>query len=250
MSEESDKLTTTDQYGRKKWNIEIYEQQAKSKHTTQPTTTNTSPLIQDESSSSEFIKHRNKLLKDSLGAVKTYNLISPTSGSSSKTYGSNKRFGFFCPVCDLSFRDNLALIDHLNSPQHVQKVNQVSRESRRAKQGMGEGEEGEEEEVGELDGGIRRADLGEVVKMIERLVNKSIRSKDELSNKNNGGLSFTERVERRRKFEQDKRLKRQEKRQRRRKKQKLIENDQQQQGETNDEMSSFMGFSNFGSSKR
>ena len=249
MSEESDKLTTTDQYGRKKWNIEIYEQQAKSKHTTQPTTTNTSPLIQDESSSLEFIKHRNKLLKDLLGAVKTYNLISPGSGSTSKTYGSNKRFGFFCPVCDLSFRDNLALIDHLNSPQHVLKVNQVSRELRRAKQ-MEEGEEEEEEGLCELDGGIRRADLGEVVKMIERLVNKSIRLKDEVSNKNNGGLSFTERVERRRKFEQDKRLKRQEKRQRRRKKQKLIENDQQQQGETNDEMSSFMGFSNFGSSKR
>ncbi|RLV96091.1 hypothetical protein JA1_000537 [Spathaspora sp. JA1] len=228
----SDDKQTTDQYGRRKWNVEIYEQEAKSKKKqTPPTQLSDQTLIHNESSSSDYLKHRNKLLQDSINAVKQFNLINPDVDSS-KSYGANKRFGFFCPICDLSFRDNLALIDHLNSPQHVHKANEASRKLRK---------EGKEEEEGELlEGGIRKADISEVISTIEQLVTKSLRDKSESSS---GGLTFVERVEKRRKFEQDKLEQRQQKRQR--KKQKL----QQAKQDESNPVASIMGFSDFGSKK-
>ncbi|EGW33404.1 uncharacterized protein SPAPADRAFT_60764, partial [Spathaspora passalidarum NRRL Y-27907] len=149
---------STDQYGRRKWNVELYEEEAKTKKETTSSSVQLSKqsIIQSETSSSEYIKHRNKLLQDSINAVKQFNLINPEVDVS-KSFGANKRFGFFCPICDLSFRDNLALVDHLNSPQHVRKANEASRKLRK---------EGDQEESGELEGGIQRANLSEVISTI------------------------------------------------------------------------------------
>ena len=78
----------------------------------------------------------------------------------------NKRFGFFCPICDVSFRDNLLLIDHLNSPQHVSKAKLMN---------LGIDNNSAEQEL--LENGIRRASLQEVVLTMERLIAKSINEK-------------------------------------------------------------------------
>lgn len=94
-------------------------------------------------------------------------------------FWSKERFGFVCPVCDLSFRDNLALIDHFNSPQHVSKVFQQNRSA-------------EEPHTELLDGGIRRATLKEVVTVMESLVAKRLNEK---SLQPEDGPSFAERVE-------------------------------------------------------
>ena len=131
----------------------------------------------------EYIKQRNKLLDQLIKAVKKYNLITPELSTTTTTYGKNKRFGFFCPICDVSFRDNLLLIDHLNSPQHISKLNQVN---------SSKGDTAQNQEL--LEGGIRRASLQEVVSTMERLVAKSIREKNSLEN-DQSGLSFQERVE-------------------------------------------------------
>ncbi|EMG50621.1 hypothetical protein G210_2044, partial [Candida maltosa Xu316] len=187
------------------------------------------PQIEDDSSSLEYITQRNKLLDQSLNAVKKYNLISPQSTTS--TFGKNKRFGFFCPICDVSFRDNLLLIDHLNSPQHVSKLNQLNT-----------GKDSQSQEL--LEGGIRRATLKEVVTTMEKLIAKSIQVKNDITN-TPSGLSFQERVERRKEFEEKKKQKRIERKQtqKQRKRQKV------QQTTNNNEVNDIMGFGNFGSTK-
>lgn len=58
MSGESDKIST-DQYGRRKWNVDLYEKEAKDRknQSTQPTlATTTTNQINDHSSSLEYIE--------------------------------------------------------------------------------------------------------------------------------------------------------------------------------------------------
>lgn len=241
MSGESDKIST-DQYGRRKWNVDLYEKEAKDRknQSTQPTlaTTTTTNQINDHSSSLEYIEHRNKLLNELINAVKQYSLINPQTSTSTTTFGKNKRFGFFCPICDVSFRDNLLLIDHLNSPQHVSKAKLMN---------LGIDNNSAEQEL--LENGIRRASLQEVVLTMERLIAKSINEK---SNSEDGrtGLTFNQRVEKRREYEDRKRSKRAERKQiqKQRKKQKTTSDDDKEK-ETNININNLMGFNSFGSTK-
>ncbi|RCK55219.1 U4/U6.U5 small nuclear ribonucleoprotein component snu23 [Candida viswanathii] len=225
---------TTDQYGRKKWNLEVYAAEARNKKRQGETPAGTAHQIQDDSSSLEYISQRNKLLDQLLSAVKKYNLISPESSTTTTTYGKNKRFGFFCPICDLSFRDNLLLIDHLNSPQHISKLNQLNA----SKDGT------QNEEL--LEGGIRRASLKEVVSTVERLVAKSIQEKNRLDN-TQSGQSFAERVEKRREFEEKRKQKRHERKNVQKQRKKL--KGEQAPDAASDDIANLMGFGSFGSTK-
>ncbi|ABN66614.2 U4/U6.U5 snRNP associated protein [Scheffersomyces stipitis CBS 6054] len=232
MSEEK---ISIDQYGRRHWNVEAYAEEAKdrkSKGKHRSSHLSGAAVINDEKSSSSYIKHRDTLLKESLGAVKTYNLISPAASAT-----TGRRFGFFCPVCTLSFRDNLALIDHFNSPQHVAKANAISREA--AAKNKKEGVEQEEESV--LEGGIRRATLNEVIATLESLVQKHIKNR----NSTPETIQFSDRVKKRQEFEE----KMLETRRRKRAKMKLkSQKAENQQEESN--MAAMMGFSDFGSGKK
>ncbi|CAX43506.1 U4/U6.U5 small nuclear ribonucleoprotein component, putative [Candida dubliniensis CD36] len=231
---ELDKIST-DQYGRKKWNVDLYEKEAKDRtnQSTEPSNATTTNQINDHSSSLEYIEHRNKLLNDSINAVKQYSLINPQTSTSTITFGKNKRFGFFCPICDVSFRDNLLLIDHLNSPQHVSKARQMNTDA-----------ENSTEEVF-LENGIRRASLKEVISTMEKLVAKSISEK---GNSEDGatGLTFKQRVEKRREYENRKRSKRAERKQVQRQRKKHKKSDDT---ETNAKINDLMGFNSFGSTK-
>lgn len=231
----NNKKITTDQYGRKKWNLEAYAGEAKSKKKQSGPEPNLTNQIQDDSSSLEHVKQRNKLLDQLLNQVKEYNLITPQSSIITTTFGRNKRFGFFCPICDISFRDNLLLVDHLNSPQHMNRLNQANS----SKDGSTLNEE-------LLEGGIRRASLQEVVTTMERLIAKSIRDKNNVEN-NLSGLTFEERVARRKQFEDKKKQKRIERKniQKQRKKQKREDTN----STLNDNINSLMGFGSFGSTK-
>ncbi|KAI5951305.1 SNU23 [Candida jiufengensis] len=248
MSEEQ--KITVDQYGRKKWNLEIYAKEAKDKKNKKNNQKDQEQShlldLKNNDTSQAYLKHRDNLLNTSLSAVKSFNLINPDQNNSS-SFGSNKRFGFFCPICDLSFRDNLALIDHLNSPQHVNKVIQLNHK---------EGKEGEE--LGEiLDGGIRRASVADVISTMEKLIKQRINEKNQQDNDNevSNGLTFSERIERRKQFEDQKRAKRSNKRQlqKQRKKQRLQE--EEDEGIKNglavhdNDMNEMMGFATFGSTK-
>ncbi|CAK9435644.1 uncharacterized protein LODBEIA_P03710 [Lodderomyces beijingensis] len=239
---------SVDQYGRKKWNVEAYAQEAKdrkrkrraddddrvSKHTLKNDT------------SQAYIDHRAELLKASLDAVQQYSLINPDKAGSAM-HGAKKRFGFFCPVCDLSFRDDLALIDHFNSPQHVNKV--MSQNQKKP----AEGEEEDAKAAQMLESGIRRASLAEVVATMEKLISRSVAAKVEA--KEAEGVSFGERVKRRKEFEEKRMSSNAEKRHLRnqRKKQKRDAHKQvaarDGDGDGGGAMSQMMGFANFGSTK-
>ncbi|KAI5949984.1 SNU23 [Candida theae] len=229
-----DDKKSIDQYGRQTWNVDVYAQEANDKK--RKSVHDTTPLhyIVDKHTddSKTHIKQRDALLEESLNAVQKFNLINPDKSNTS-TYGSKKRFGFVCPVCDLSFRDNLSLIDHFNSPQHVGKVFQQNKSS------------GESTQTELLDGGIRRATLKEVVTVMENLVANRLKEKSLQSTE---GPSFAERVEMRKKFEEEKRRSRSEKRklQRNRKKRKVQD---EPDDNANTDMHELMGFKGFGSSK-
>ncbi|KAI5960192.1 SNU23 [Candida pseudojiufengensis] len=236
---------TVDQYGRKKWNLEVYAKEAKDKKNKSKNQTDEQQLSKkygldpnSNDTSKAYIKHRDDLLKTSLDAVKTYNLINPDNDNLS-SFGANKRFGFFCPVCDLSFRDNLSLIDHLNSPQHINKIIQLNQK---------EGQNDDTNEI--LDGGIRRASLKEVIMTMEKLIKQKIAEKNDQDMESAGGLTFSERIERRKLFEENKREKRLSKRQlqKQRKKQK-IEDEKASYQQSESDINNMMGFGNFGSTK-
>ncbi|KAI5954097.1 SNU23 [Candida margitis] len=233
MSDQDKK--SIDQYGRQKWNVDVYAQEARDKKRKVDHVTSSSQYVIDKNvdDSKTHIKQRNTLLEESLNAVQTFNLINPDKATTT-TFGTNKRFGFVCPVCNLSFRDNLALIDHFNSPQHVSKVFQSNKS----------GDQLLQTEL--LDGGIRRATLEEVVSVMENLVAKRMKEK---SLQQGEGPSFTQRVEMRKKFEDEKKRRRLDKRklQSKRKKQRLQTD--VNHAALNSDINEIMGFTGFGSSK-
>ncbi|OBA22504.1 hypothetical protein METBIDRAFT_77882 [Metschnikowia bicuspidata var. bicuspidata NRRL YB-4993] len=216
--------TSTDQYGRKKWDVDAYEADAKSGKkttTTQPSDEAWARKLQKQN----FLEHRADLLDQAIDSVGKHTLIG-SENATSLTYGKNKRFGFSCPTCDLSFRDTLALVDHFNSPQHLHNVRKVQG----GDLGMGE----------ELENGVKRASVDQVIATIEDLVKKLLREKAADSN-GHVALSFQERVRRRLEFEQQKSSRRLAKKKRAR---------ATAAGEVEQtEMGKLMGFEGFGSTK-
>ncbi|KAK6455825.1 U4/U6.U5 snRNP associated protein [Scheffersomyces xylosifermentans] len=241
---------SVDQYGRRFWNVDAYAKEAKSKtkrDDSKQVNLSSSTFIKDGNSSASYLNHRENLLKESLNAVKTYNLINP-SASSTSSFGNNKRFGFFCPICNLSFRDNLSLVDHINSPQHVGRANELSRKLRN-KRVSAEGDQESQAETEELEGGIRRATLEEVVATIEGLVQKQIRERNQ--EKTGDGTSFKERVLRRQQFEEKKIAKRKERQNLKAKAKAKAKTDNESNVEEQEgSMAAMMGFSGFNSTKK
>lgn len=218
MTEEANSKVAIDQYGRRTWDTEQYKKDSGKKQ--KPDEVKSSKYTITNAPTS-LLQHRNKLLNDSINAVNKHTLINPLNIAS---YGKNKKFGFFCPVCDLSFRDNLALIDHVNSPQHISKSRDLTK--------------GTENDTEMLDGGIRRATMEEVVATMELLV-------AELMKKKLAGSTLSKRIEQRAQFE----LKRQQARALKKQKQR-IKRQKVEEDDTQDEFSAMMGFSGFKSTKK
>ncbi|KIW07681.1 uncharacterized protein PV09_01621 [Verruconis gallopava] len=95
--------------------------------------------------------------------------------------------GFYCEACDLTFKDNLQLVEHYNSKQHLQNV----------------GESGQ----------VRRATVEEVR---ERL--RWLKRKKEEEAKESGAIDLQARIEKARDREEEERARRREKRNRQRRK--------------------------------
>lgn len=192
----------TDQYGRKTWDVEAFAKKANknNRHVGDEPTKDNANIVADKSSS--HMVHREKLIKSLVEAISKYTLINPNN---TQSRGKNRRFGFACPVCLLTFRDNMSLIDHFNSPQHIQKVTNNTLQ----------GEEDDDHIESEpLEGGIRHATVEEVESMLNLL----------LERRNNDGenkKTMQQRIEARKEFEQ--RLKEKKKLKKQRKKQKKAE---------------------------
>ena len=197
MEEHQDKdnnKISFDQYGRKTWNVDAYAKEAKNK--SYKKNNSSTPNVNKSSINSDkplsYLTHRDKLLNELLSAVNQHTIINPLNTSS---FGKNKKFGFFCLICDLSFRDNLALIDHINSPLHVQRS-----------QSLVTKHDGEETEI--LDGSVRRATVDEVRLTLESLISKLTQEKNSGNNK----IDIKERILRRQEFERKQQEKRKERR--------------------------------------
>ncbi|CAH2350744.1 23 kDa U4/U6.U5 small nuclear ribonucleoprotein component [[Candida] railenensis] len=216
---EPDKITT-DQYGRKQWNLEEYAKDAKKKKKAPVKDTSKDYSVSDSTS---YVSHRDNLLKESVESVKQHTLLNPAAISGSDGSTRNKVFGFFCPVCELSFRDNMALIDHLNSPQHIEKV-----------KGSFDGE---------LNAGVRRATFEEVKEMLDYLVaqeNKSLEVQE----------SFRERVRKREEFDKERIKRRGERRLTKRRRRNMEKEMRNADVEDDGDFQKMMGFNGFGSTKR
>lgn len=212
-----------DQYGRKTWDVDAYAEGAKKgqNRSSQPSdkALNSVRSLKDQT----YLQHKATLLNDSVLAVSKHTLISSDANTSS-TFGKNKRFGFFCPVCDLSFRDTLALVDHVNSPQHAKNAQSLARKS-----GISE-----EEDLG----GLKKASYEEVALTIEELVKQLLRTKASSANLD----SIQDRVLKRQAMEAKKLAMRQQRRKRRKAK-------QDSPVDANDEIARAMGFHGFGTTK-
>lgn len=217
---------TTDQYGRRKWNVEVYEKEAKSKtkdNGEREEILQKYGLKGDEPSS--YLSHRNELIDELILSVNKFTVINPANN---KTYGKDKRFGFFCQICDLSFQDNLALIDHFNKPSHIEKAKFALDAKANADAEM-------------LDDIVRRASVEEVQLTLMTLIKKH-------SNEGKkAGLGIRDRIKLREAMEQWIAEKRRER------KRKLRMKKSEQKVEAaglDDQVGSIMGFASFGSTKK
>lgn len=203
--------TSKDQYGRKLWNVEAYEAEAK-KGKKQDVSEEAKAAAQRLGS--DRLKHRADLFQETVSLVKKRTLIAdPASG--------RKQFGFVCPICDLSFRDTLALVDHINLPQHIKKAQDLAR--------------AEGSEVEEVSGGFRHASPEEVAQTIETLVSQKLRE----AAASKGRESMQERVKKRAAFMERRADRKREKRKRRKMGSEMEDS----------EMARTMGFGGFGSTK-
>lgn len=217
--------TSADQYGRKKWNLEAYENEVK-RGQKRPDASNEAKAAAVTYNEASALQHRASILDKSVQAVSQHTLISGENNTSA-TYGKNKRFGFICPICDLSFRDTLALVDHINSPQHARNAQRIARLA------------GQSDTDNEISFGVKHATPEEVAMTVETLVAKTM--KDRLKSTDLG--SIQERIKKRQAFIEQRATKRREKR--REKRQKL---DNSNMGE-DDQIKNLMGFGGFGSTK-
>lgn len=147
--------TSVDQYGRKTWDVEAYAEEARLKRQKRGDAAN------EESLESIAGLERDQLIESLLSAVQDYSIIS----SDANRY----KVGFECPICQLLFRDNMALVDHFNLPQHLSKVEHN-------------------------DKGSGKSTLAQVTEMLEKLIK-------EKHQKEARNPSFQERVDRRIAFE-------------------------------------------------
>lgn len=182
---------SVDQYGRKKWDVDAYEKEAKQGK--RDPLTDLAAARRAAASVDDYVSHRADLLQQSVLSVQQHTLVS-AERSQSGVRGKSKRFGFFCPVCDLSFRDTLALVDHINSPQHTQNARKLA--------GNHEGAV-----VDSL--GFSHSSYDEVLLTIERLVKLLLQTRAKTA-------LFQERVRKREAFEKLKAEKRRNRKKRRR----------------------------------
>lgn len=182
-----------DQYGRKTWDVEEFAERAKNKGKyAEVEDIQVKESINANKSSSHML-HREKLIKSLVDAISKYTLINPNNTSSR---GKNKRFGFTCPVCLLTFRDNMALVDHFNSPQHIQKVTNDTLKDEG-------GEDDDEREP--LEGGVRHASVEEVESMLNTLLerrNNSKEAKKTMQQKIEARIQFERKVKEKRRLKQ------------------------------------------------
>lgn len=136
-----------------------------------------------------------------------------------------KGIGFYCEACNLTYKDSIQYLDHLNSKQHLYAT-------------------------GDSDNSAVRATLKDVEARYNYLKEKIEQERLEASN-GVAKVDLKARIEARRKVEEEEKMKKQRQRieKRERKRAKLEQKKAEDEGADESGMSAMMGFSNFGTSK-
>lgn len=178
----------------------------------------------------------NPLRQDRIDIYEGLNKVTLVPGSSA-IGKRGKGVGFYCEACNLTYKDSIQYLDHLNSKQHQYAT-------------------------GVKDSAVPVATLEDVRKRLKYLVDQK---KAELLKQSQAGgselFNIQARIEQRKKLEEDERVKRQqaraEKKRRQKKRKREGEGSGSDQDEGNEErkkqaqdMATLMGFSNFGTSSK
>lgn len=101
-------------FGRRTWNREDYiNNNFKKDHLSELTD------LQLQQLKSKYTSYDN-LLKENMNNLNKKILTTQTS-----TFKKGKQFGFYCELCDITYKDTLQFIDHLNSKPHLIKFENV-----------------------------------------------------------------------------------------------------------------------------
>ncbi|CAI4037808.1 hypothetical protein SMKI_04G1420 [Saccharomyces mikatae IFO 1815] len=104
-------------FGRRTWDREEYAEKAKSGYDGQSLKSTLTPS-ELQTLKSKYINY-DHLIKGSLKDLNRRKLTTNTDSLSSSKKG--KKFGFYCDICNLTFKDTLQYIDHLNHKLHAIK---------------------------------------------------------------------------------------------------------------------------------
>lgn len=194
-------MSDKNSFGRRTWDKEEYAKQAKQRYE------------QQQNKSIEVVEGHKPVSRDTLNFNTDLNKRQVIASNIVSTRG--KSFGFYCEVCDLTFKDNLKYVDHLNSKPHLIRSGEVNKE--------------------------KTVTLNEVKERYELLVKKL----DERLNESEK-YDIKKRIAKRLAFEEElKQRKLAKKRAKRSKSDHVI-----QTNDGDDEMAKLMGFGGFGSTKR
>ncbi|SCW01875.1 LAFE_0E09208g1_1 [Lachancea fermentati] len=106
-------------FGRKTWNREEYAQLEREGKGNQASTLDSLSEQQLETLKAKFSDH-NALIKN---AMLDSNKRTLTTGLNA--YKAGRQYGFYCDICDMTFKDTLQYVNHLNHKIHQIKFDQV-----------------------------------------------------------------------------------------------------------------------------
>ncbi|CAI4057519.1 hypothetical protein SKDZ_04G1450 [Saccharomyces kudriavzevii ZP591] len=104
-------------FGRRTWDREEYAEKARSGYDDQSLKTTLTPT-ELQALKVKYINY-DQLIKGSLKDLNKRKLT--TNADSLSSFKRGKKFGFYCDVCNLTFKDTLQYIDHLNHKLHAIK---------------------------------------------------------------------------------------------------------------------------------
>ncbi len=191
-------MSDKNSFGRRTWDREEYAKQAQLRRE------------QQQNKTIEAVEGHKSISRDALNFNTDLNKRQVIASNVVSTRG--KSFGFYCEVCDLTFKDNLKYVDHLNSKPHLIRSGELNKE---------------------VD-----VSLDEVKQRYEMLVKKV----DEMMNESEK-YDIKKRIAKRQAFEEELKQKKLAKKNSR-KKQETVDDSQ------DDEMTKLMGFGGFGTTKK
>lgn len=101
-------------FGRRTWDREEYAKQAQLRRE------------QQQNKTIEAVEGHKSISRDALNFNTDLNKRQVIASNVVSTRG--KSFGFYCEVCDLTFKDNLKYVDHLNSKPHLIRSGELNTE--------------------------------------------------------------------------------------------------------------------------